>query len=158
MIVQPHLPGTARRDKKPRPVRRSEKVLQAHTRALLGQLGYASFEAGTNRPRVICPKCQCSFVPTGFMGNSKAMPDLLFFRYAPGWPAVAVLIELKGPGTKIDPAQQLMADNGRSVICHSEYDAVRALLAAEIAMDAYRLAPERREQIERFLAMNDPAP
>lgn len=40
-------------------------------------------------------------------------------------------------------------------IVHSLEDGVRAVLAAEEAMDAYRLPPDRKEQIERFLRVNE---
>lgn len=165
--VQPHIPGLARSDKKPMRVRRTEKVLQAHARQVLGSLGYASMEAGAARARVKlkgdckCPRCQFTFeaevegYPTGWQGNTVGLPDLLFFRYSPLFPPVFVPVEMKGEGTPVRKEQQDLANEGRSVIAHSERQAILAVLRAELAMDAYRLDPERRERIERFLRENE---
>lgn len=150
-VVQPHIPGLSRSDRKPTVQRRSEKVLQAHTRGVAAGVGYASMETGTGRPRVECPECHYSFVPKGFMGNTKGLPDVFFFRYTPGWPAIMIPVEMKGEGTEITKEQQDLADAGRSVIAYSEEEALRAILAAELAMSSYQMHPERRELIERVL-------
>jgi hypothetical protein len=157
--VQLNLPGTCRRDKKARPPKRLEGALQQQARATLANLGYSSLEAGVVRKKVPheCPQCRHRWqdYPKGWQGNSVGLPDVLALRYGSDFPGVAVLIEMKGQDTPIRPAQQALADAGRSVICHSIGDAVRAVLGAEVAMDAYRLDPRRRERIERFLEENE---
>jgi hypothetical protein len=152
--VQPHIPGLARSDKKPKTVRRSEKVLQAQTRQVLAALNYASMETGAGRSKVKCKNCGHSDYPEGWQGNTVGLPDLLFFRYAAGFPPVMIPVELKGEGTEIRKEQKALSDGGRSVIAHSERQALVAVLEAELAMDAYRLDPERKERILRFLSEN----
>ena len=115
-------------------------------------LGYVSLEAGKARKQVDCPKCHHRFFPTGWQGNTPGFPDLTILRR--GWPAGGALVEMKGEKTPVEVEQQRLADDGHSVIAWSVREVVAAMLAYEEAMDAYRLSPERRERLERFLAMN----
>jgi hypothetical protein len=62
---------------------------------------------------------------------------------------------MKGFGTPVEPEQQQLADAGRDAIAHSIEEAIRAVLAAEEAMDRYQLSPARRHLIERFLQENE---
>lgn len=153
--VQLSLPGTCRADKAAKPPRRSEKVLQAQTLQALAMRGFAAFETGMTRGPVTCPcGCRHTWTPSGGKAiNTIGMPDLVVYRQN-GFPPVGILIEMKGDGTAVDDAQQALASAGRTQICRSIDDAVAAVLAAEIAMDAYRLSPERRANLERFLALN----
>lgn len=152
--AQPHLPGLSRSDRKPTVQRRSEKVLQSHIRQVLAGLGYQTLETGTGRPHIKCEKCEHSFVPTGYMGNSLGTPDLLAYRYVPGYPPIFIPLEVKGEGTVVSPEQQAMAANGRYPLVRSVEEAVRAVLAAEEAIGAYHLREERSELIGRFLVEN----
>lgn len=166
-VVQPHIPGLARADKKPTVQRKSEAVIQAHAIAVLAGLGYGAMEVGKTRARVTlegecrCPRCKHEFTasvsgfPTGWQGNTPGYPDVSFFRWVPGWPAVFIPVEMKGEGTPIRKEQQDLVNAGRTVFAYSEGEAVRAVLAAEIAMDRYRFPDERRDRIERFLAENE---
>lgn len=166
--VQGHIPGLARVDKQARPPKRSEAALQQQTRATLANLGYHSLEAGLSRTRlrlkgqVRCPCCRTPFeaeiegTPTGWQGNTPGFPDTVYFRWN-NWPAVFIPIEEKGQGTPVQPEQKILSDAGRYPLAYSIEDAVRAVLAAEEAMDAYRFPEERRRQFADFLKMNQGA-
>lgn len=153
--VQLPLDGLVRADKLATPIRRSESVLQKQTLNVLAGLGYAALEAGKARRKVTCP-CGCGyeFYPEGWQGNTVGFPDLSVIRYAPSWPAMSILVELKGDGTEIRKEQQELAEAGRSVIAHGIDEAVRAVWDAEKAMDAYRLPPHREQLFENYFSLN----
>ena len=157
IAVQPHLEGLARSDKLPTAPRLSEAALQAQTRQTLAGLGYQSMEAGAARKKMECHCERCGNVweqyPTGYQGNSLGFPDLSIYRNNL-FPPVFMQVEMKGAGTAIRPAQQTLADLGRSTICYSIGEAVEAVLASEIKMDLYRLPDDRRERLEAFLSDN----
>ena len=153
------LDGTCASTKAAAPPRRTEKALQAQTRQVTAYLGYSSMETGLSRAPITCPCCSHTWTQQGGKGaNTKGCPDLIFYRQNHFPVSAAFLIEMKGDGTRVDPVQQALADAGRTQICRSIDGTVRALLAAEEAMDAYRLLPERREQIRRYLRINDGRP
>lgn len=158
IAVQPSLDGLARKDKLPTTPRVSEKVVQAQSRQIIAFQGYQSMEVGATRRAVDChcPHCKRSFqfTPTGYQGNSLGYPDLSIYRNN-HFPPVAILVEMKADKTPIRPEQQQLADLGRSIICHSPADVLRAIIAAETAMDKYRFPDERRALMEKYLADNE---
>ena len=149
--VQLNLPGTCRVDKVARSPKLTESALQEQTLRTLSLLGYAALEAGKARKKVVCPCCDHSFYPEGWQGNTVGYPDVAFFRYSPLFPPIGIFVEMKGETTKVRKEQQDLADAGRSVIAYSTGDAVRAVLAAETAMDQYRFSDQKRGQIELLL-------
>ena len=155
-VIQPHIPGLSRVDRKPRPPKLSEAALQSQARATLALLGYATAEVGAGRKQVSCPCCSHRFFPEGWQGNTPGVPDLLAFRYHADFPPVAAMIELKqSEGSPIRPAQKALADAGRSRIAHTIGGIIAALLAAENELTAYHAPPEKIEQLERFLTQNE---
>ena len=152
--VQLPIPGLSRADKVAKPPKITEKALQAQTRRTLANLGYGSAEVGATRKQVTCPHCQEGFVPTGFQGTTVGYPDLSVFRYAPEFPPVGILIELKTDGGKPSEEQKQFAEQGRSQITYGIRETVEALIRAEDALSAYQTPPTRRKLLLDFLEMN----
>src|SRR4051812_41170414 len=97
--VQLNLTGITRADKKAKPPRRLESVLQAQSLKTLALMGYAGLEVGQGRKKIkvdcVCPRCSNKFeqwtYPTGYVGNDIGTPDTFMFRYSGGWPLGAMI-------------------------------------------------------------------
>ncbi len=144
--IQPHLPGLARADKKPRLARVSEKDLERQVDEALAALGYERLILGGTRPRVRCPACTQSFHPGGYQGNTPGTPDRMYRH--PAWPqCLWAAIELKGEKTAVRATQQAMQERGGTVIVHTVVEALSILSDIEEELRRLVIGAAEREAI-----------
>ena len=92
----------------------------------LGLLGYDVLQ--TSRRGIVCKRCgQKTY---GGDGADKGVPDLLITHDS--WPkCAALMMECKGPRTRVSPEQRDLERRGRTVIVRSWEEAIAAVRAFE---------------------------
>ncbi len=153
-VVQLNLEGTCRSDKKARPPKLLESALQQQIRGTLANVGYSSEEIGAARIKLACtcPNCGKRFeqYPEGKVGNTTGTPDLQVYRMTSAFPPVGIRLEVKTEKGGVRPAQEYLAQNGRSLIVRSVGDAVEAVRRVEQMLTEYQTPAAQIERLSRL--------
>ncbi len=126
--------------------------MQSQIRATLANVSYATFEIGSARQKVQCPNATCGewFYPKGWQGNTVGVPDLLAYRNVEGFPAIAILLEVKTEDGGIRPAQKMLNEGNRSYVVRSCADALVAVRHAEATLSRYSTPLAHALRLGRF--------
>lgn len=112
-----------------------EQVQQAIQQALLA-CRYRVLSTVHRYRRQPCPECGQMIRPSGGIGATPGVPDLLVSHDAWGGGGGGALplwagIEVKGPRTRLSPEQEELEASGRIVVVRSWREAVEAVQAVE---------------------------
>ena len=104
----------------------SEDQIQETIIGGLRAFGYTVLVTSNRGIRSTCPRCAASFTAFGGYGATPGVPDLIVTRN--NWAiGQAMLVEVKGPKTKLSPEQEQLRKSGRIVIVRSWEDMQREL-------------------------------
>ncbi|MBV6417402.1 MAG: hypothetical protein CMLOHMNK_02064 [Steroidobacteraceae bacterium] len=112
------------------PVVETEEGVQSRIIQALGWLGHTVLSTVHRWKRQTCPACGYTFWPKGGYGSDKGIGDLLV-GVPKKAPRLWLMLDVKRPGGKLSPEQQLLAEAGLLVRVENEQEALAAVQAYE---------------------------
>lgn len=108
------------------PVVETEDGIQTRIIQALSWLGHTALSTVHRWKRQTCPACGHTFWPKGGYGATKGIGDLLV-AVPKRSPRLWLMLDVKKPGGKLSPEQQVLADKGLLFRVESEEEALEIL-------------------------------